>query len=114
MKYLYLLVFFPFYSLAQNADWKELQDKINCAVKENKVLLITRNYTIDKPLIIENWRAGRSGFRIGRIVDEVGYIEPGVLILLQFDDLARMDRNLLRLSARMLDDGDPLAVDCLA
>lgn len=54
MKYL-IAILFPLVSLAQNADWKELQGKIDSAVKYNGRIEINRNYKIDRPLVAASW-----------------------------------------------------------
>ena len=45
----------PILGFSQNADWKELQNKIDSAVKINGVVLVNRNYKIDKPLVAAKW-----------------------------------------------------------
>lgn len=51
-----LTLLFPFTLSAQNADWVELQGKIDSArTSPTGIVTVARNYTIDKPLIVANW-----------------------------------------------------------
>jgi len=42
-------------TFGQNADWAELQGKIDSAVKTGLPVQVNRNYTIDQPLVIAAW-----------------------------------------------------------
>lgn len=42
-------------AFSQNADWVELQGKIDTAIKYGHPVRIERNYTIDKPLVAALW-----------------------------------------------------------
>lgn len=57
------------------------------------------------PLVVEDWRAGRSRRRIGLVMEEVGQ---------HITDLVFVQRDLLRISIRMLDDVNALALDHLS
>lgn len=54
-KLLVSLLLLPILTLAQNADWRELQGKIDSAINTNGEVIINRNYTIDQPLIAAKW-----------------------------------------------------------
>ncbi len=55
--FLILLPFLPVFAKAQNADWREIQGKIDEAIKNGGSVQLTPNriYTIDKPLIAAEW-----------------------------------------------------------
>ncbi|ULQ52386.1 hypothetical protein [Flavihumibacter fluvii] len=55
MKTAWLLFFIPLFSFGQNADWRELQGKIDSAIKIHGKVEIRRNYKIDKPLVAAAW-----------------------------------------------------------
>ncbi|MBZ5859012.1 hypothetical protein [Flavihumibacter profundi] len=50
-----VLLWLPIFGFSQNADWKELQGKIDSAIKQHGVVKVERNYTIDQPLIAADW-----------------------------------------------------------
>ena len=56
-----VILLLPFFSVAQNSDWKELQGKIDDAVKTGGIVRVERNYKIDRPLIAHNWDGTRYG-----------------------------------------------------
>lgn len=56
MRLLPILLLINLFSFGQNADWKELQGKIDSArTSATGIVTIDRNYTIDKPLIAAKW-----------------------------------------------------------
>jgi hypothetical protein len=56
-----IILLFPVFSFAQNADWKDLQTKIDNAIKTGEPVQVSRNYIIDKPLVIADWNGKNYG-----------------------------------------------------
>lgn len=64
MRYLLVtLLFCSLFSQAQNADWQELQSKIDAArTSATGIVLIDRNYTIDKPLVVADYDSAKGDY----------------------------------------------------